>query len=105
MALPCPWPILSGSRARRCGSQEEKVNPCPPGRAPPGKGSVSPPGNIPGPDLLPPSPANRSGTTLGDSKFTCKKKKLASLHICKVKAQKALYKPKALFSRAYSLTK
>lgn len=33
-----------------------------------------------------------------------KKKKLASPHICKVKAQKAFYKPKPLFSRAYSFT-
>lgn len=79
MALPCPWPILSCSRARRCGSQEEKVNPCPPGRARPGKGSVSLPGTSRGQTSYPPSPANRSGTTLGDSKFTCKKK---SWHLC-----------------------
>lgn len=107
MALPCPWPILSGSRARRCGSQEEKVNPCPPGGAPPGKGSkgsVSPPGTSRGrtsyPPRLPTAPAPRWETPSS----LAKKKKLASLHICKVKAQKALYKPKALFSRAYSLT-
>lgn len=110
VALPLRWITLRRSTARGCRFKEEKVKQRRPGGAPPrtssswreGKAPCAPGTRGAGPPT-PSSPANCYGTTLGDSKFTFKKK-LASPHICKVKAQKAFYKPKPLFSRAYSFT-
>lgn len=73
-ALPLADPLGQQSPALRFPGGKGKFVPS--WRGSPRKRLRVPPGNVPGPDLLPPSPANRSGTTLGDSKFTCKKKKV-----------------------------
>lgn len=102
MALPWPWLILFLTKKRQNCSilVELHRGPAPRGKR---KRLHVPRERIGAGPPTPSSPANCYGTTLGDSKFTFKKK-LASLHICKVKAQKAFYKPKPLFSRAYSFT-